>query len=531
MKKFFSIGALALALIMGVSSCKNEKMGPEPTAEGNTFASVRIALDGASLRSNDYNYVGEWGGQDVIERVAVYMVDNNVVSTGFYSKADFTITPASANGTQITITPKKAIKTTEGNKDIYVLINGTSDVETKLAQSVGTAFEEAYAKVAMALKNEGSKTVAVSTSADKIAKVNSKGYDEILMTNGEKASLDVQPNITETATLDAAAGDVTKNRLTVEVKRAVARVMVTTKADTYTITEKGSGATLGTISDIHWVLGQGEASLYLMQKSTLETPNYNFVTSSKVDPTSNDYKNAVGKYDYSGLWRGKDNAGIKGIKADVRADGVYTDITPLVPGQVKGEFILPTTHKIDADREATGYRKGNTPYVLVRAKFTPAVYADEGEDATQADGTFYYGLTTHKFYKNINSVTNPEKGGVVGQGNRKYEAGKVIYWAWVNPDKTDPTQWLNSPVLRNNIYHISISGFKTLGWNWNPLVPNNPDDPNNPTNPDPDPDPDDPNDPDPVDPDDPLSTPETWMSVDMKVLPWKVHSYSVELGI
>lgn len=530
MKKFISFGAFALALIMGVSSCSKDNVGVDPQNEGNTFASVRIALDGASLRSNDYNYVGEWGGQDVIERIAVYMVDNNVVSTGFYSKADFTITPDPANGTQITITPKKAIKTTEGNKDIYVLINGTADVEAKLAQSVGTAFEQAYTEAVMTLKNEGSQTLAVSTSADKIAKVNSQGYDEILMTNSKKASLNVLPNITEAATLAATAGDISQNRLTVEVKRAVARVMVTTTAETYTITEKGSNATLGTITDINWVLGQGEASLYLMQKSTLETPNYNFITSSDVDPTSNEYKNAVGKYDYSGLWRGKDNAGIKGIKADVRANGAYTDTTPFVPGQIKGEFILPTTHKIGTDRETTGYRKGNTPYVLVRAKFTPAVYADEGEDATQADGTFYYGLTTRKFYKNINSVTNPAKGGAVGQGNRKYEAGKVIYWAWVNPDKTDPTQWLNSPILRNNIYHISISGFKTLGWNWNPLVPNNPDDPNNPTNPDPDPDPD-PTDPDPVDPDDPLSTPETWMSVDIKVLPWKVHSYSVELGI
>lgn len=460
------------------------------------------------------------------------MVDNNVVSTGFYSKADFTINPDPANGTQIIITPKKAIKTTEGNKDIYVLINGTGDVEAKLAQSVGTEFEEAYATVAMALKNEGSKTVAVSTSADKIAKINTQGYDEILMTNSKKASLNVLPNITETATLAATAGDVSKNRLTVEVKRAVARVMVTITAETYKITDKNTKAVLGSIRDINWVLGQGEASLYLMQKSTLETPNYNFVTGSDVDPTSNKYKNAIGKYDYSGLWRGNDNAGIKGIKADVRAEGVYTNPVSFESTKVKGEFILPTTHKVGADRETTGYRKGNTPYVLVRAKFTPEVYADANENPTHTDGTFYYGLTTRKFYKSIDSVTDPSKGGAVGQGYRKYEAGKVIYWAWVNPDKTDAAQWINSPVLRNNIYHINISGFKTLGWNWNPLVPNNPDDPDNPSNPtNPDPDPENPNDPDPVDPDDPLSTPETWMSVGIKVLPWKVHSYGVELGI
>ena len=30
---------------------------------------------------------------------------------------------------------------------------------------------------------------------------------------------------------------------------------------------------------------------------------------------------------------------------------------------------------------------------------------------------------------------------------------------------------------------------------------------------------------------DPLTTSETWMSVDVKVLPWKLHSYSVSPGI
>lgn len=537
MKKFFSIGALALALIMGVSSCKNEKMGPEPTAEGNTFASVRISLNGSSLRSEDYNYLGEWGGQDVIEKVAVYMVDGATVSTGFYSKDDFTITPDPADGTQITITPKKAIKTTEGNKTIYVLINGTAEVEAKLATTNATDFEKAYAEEALALANKGSDTEPVSTSAEKIAEINSDGYDKIVMTNSVKSTLEVLPNITENATLTATAGDVSKNRLTVAVKRAVARVLVTSTKESYELKDKNSNQVLGTITDINWVLGQGEASLYLQQKSDFKTPNYDFITGSDVNPTDNDYKKAIGKYDYSGLWRGKDNAGIKGMRVLQRAEGKLKDTsTDLVVKQVKGEFILPTTHLSAVDRNTTGYRKGNTPYVLIRAKFTPDenAYADKDEQPTYQDGTFYYGAN-QRFYKNAKSVQDPAKGGVKGQTARKYEAGKVLYWAWVNPDKTDASQWLNSPVLRNNIYHISISGFKTLGLNWNPLVPNDPDDPNNPTNPDPkpNPEPNEPNEPEdnPIKPDDPLSTPETYMSVDVKVLPWKVHTYEIELGI
>ena len=131
-----------------------------------------------------------------------------------------------------------------------------------------------------------------------------------------------------------------------------------------------------------------------------------------------------------------------------------------------------------------------------------------------------------------------------------------MYYAWLNPD--EKPDWYNSPVLRNNIYHIHITGFKNLGTNWNPLFPEDPtrelEDPTKPydpvenpykpkENPDPKPTPDpngpqDPTDPEtpeepktPIDPEDPLTTPITYMSVDVTVLQWLVHSYNVDLGI
>ena len=111
-----------------------------------------------------------------------------------------------------------------------------------------------------------------------------------------------------------------------------------------------------------------------------------------------------------------------------------------------------------------------------------------------------------------------------------------MYYAWVNPDAIP--NWYNSPVLRNNIYHIHITGFKTIGTNWNPLYPEDPEHPNGPGNtplnpdPKPTPGPGEPTEPvNPIDPTDPLTTPETWMSVDVTILPWQVHSYGVDLGI
>ena len=209
---------------------------------------------------------------------------------------------------------------------------------------------------------------------------------------------------------------------------------------------------------------------------------------------------------------------------------------------LRGKFILPTTHEY-AKGDASNYKKGNTAYVLVRAKFTPSAFAD---GTTYSAGDDFYLGANGKFFGTAKNAVDPEKGGVVGQTAAKYVGGKVLYYAWVNPDEVP--QWYNSPVIRNNIYHIHITGFKNLGTNWNPLFPEDPDnptlveDPDNPSgpkipsNPDPKPtkptDPTDPSEPEnPIDPEDPLTTPETWMSVDVKVLPWKVHSYGVDLGI
>lgn len=534
MKKIFSIGALSLALIMGMSSCSKEKMGPEPTAEGNTYASVSISVNGSALRAEineneeEHNYIGEWAGQDVIDKVAVYIVDNNVVSVGKYSKTDFTITPTQGDGNQqIVITPKKAIKTTAGTKTVYVLINGTDELEQKLALTDPAAFKKVYAEEAYNLKNsiDKSKTpYGVSTSADKIAAVNSDGYDRIVMTNSKEVSFDAVDKVKEDETLASGAGQ-DKNRYSVEVKRAAARVLVTTKAEKFNITDKNSNEVLGEISDIKWVVGQSESALFLQQKPKFVTPKFEFV------PVADTYKEAIGVYDYSGLWREYDSS--KAINGNATPLGSkFTDPvndTELIAGKVKGEFVLPTTHAMGDTRENTGFRKGNSVYVLIRAQFTPKKFADTTE--AYVSGSDFYVGDNDKFYSTLENAQNPEKGGVKDQKVRKYVKGKVLYWAWVNPDQIDPANWLNSPVLRNNIYHINITGFKSLGWNWNPLVPNDPGKPDNPENPDPKPE--NPNEPDtpPVKPEDPLSTPETWMSVDVKVLPWKVHSYDIDLSI
>lgn len=244
---------------------------------------------------------------------------------------------------------------------------------------------------------------------------------------------------------------------------------------------------------------------------------------------------------------------MKGITVPTRtvfnanAADELTNVTNDLNEGLKGEFILPTSHYYNTDRAQSKYRKGNTAYILVRGFLTPKY-------VVQADGSVVDGATLPAnadlylgangvFYADQATVRNTAKKGVAGQTAQLYKARKVLYFAWINPDNLITNKVVNSPVSRNNIYHVQIKGISKVGANWNPLVPtldphnpkiadpNDPDNPinKNPINPDPRPDnnPYEPKDP-PVSPQDHLSIQDTWMSVNVNILPWAVHSYEIE---
>jgi hypothetical protein len=553
-KSVFILGVLAIGL--GLTSCSSDDSLSSSTAKdvGNTNVAVSLTMPlNKSTRAlpGDYNYVGQWAGNDVIKTVDIYLVDGtkaDVTHSSFTvgtdpTKDDYT-TSKSTDGTQIILTPHTAIKTTVGTKEVYVVVNATADITTALSSTSAPDFDKAYKTAVLSLANTGTPT-QVSTSASKIAgeetdNTDQSQHDVIAMTNTSDVTIDVKSNVTSDQTL---ATSNPLNRASVQVQRSVARVMVTTASDTYNVTSS-TGTVLGTVSNITWVLAQGENSLYVQQNSAFTTPNYTWIPATG----STDYINNAGnKYDYSGLFESYAAAPhFGGTKVPTLADYQALDQAGdnqvdvlkslgLDANAVNGKFILPTTHAYGSDASSTGYRKGNTPYVLVRALYAPAMFTDTGNGTNpNTDGTFYLGANG-KYYTSSKNAVDPTKGGVAGQTVAKYVGGKVLYYAWVNPDNV--TTPYNSPVLRNNIYHIHITGFKTIGTNWNPLYPEDPNS-SNPTNPDPKPANDDPNDPNnpgeptnPIDPTDPLTTPETWMSVDVTVLPWNVHSYGISLGI
>ena len=579
---------MALVLGAGFTACSSDDLNVKPGTEVNqkattymsvsfvlpTANSTRAADDGQDENDPKFNNVGKWAGKDDIKKVNVYVFDNTgaLEANPTYTTAQLSFTQVSTGADQAKVSANTAFKVKPGAKTVYVVVNPTTAAENLLNIAVNNTlatFKAAYESANLAFANPSVRTAVYTTgdetNAGELAKVDG-GKDVILMTG--KAA---EPTIVDNVSAAEAVSGI-KNRADLTVQRAVARVLVTTTATSFDL--KGINPNDGSIdnaaikvSDLTYVVGQGENKFYFLQKeqSPANTDGAAFTTPafakvpSGADYWTTDYQldyATVGKnYDYSGLWKNTATGNIKGVSVPTRAAfdsnaaNELTNVTNDLNAGLKGEFILPTLHKYSTTRAQSNYRKGNTAYILVRGYLTPKYVVDATGNVVAgttlgATDDVYLGANG-VFYADKNCVQDPDKKGVTGQTAQLYKGRKVMYFVWINPDNL--TKAVNSPVIRNNIYHVQIKGIAKVGANWNPLVPTpntpntpgQPIDPNTPSNPinnnpnNPDPRPDNPFEPKtpPVDPTDPISNEETWMSVNVNILPWAVHSYEVELSI
>ena len=546
MKKQFFAAAMILALGAGFTACSNDDLGKQEgkrmAQNADTYMSVSFTLpkasatraataaDGQDKDSPDFNNIGTWGGADKIESVKIYVFKGNLSTDKLEAVESVSNPILTTSGGNVVVKSPQPFKISSGTKTVFVVVNPTTETDTHLNATAGTTtlseFKTQYANTALALTPSGT----ASTSAEKLAVRTISGSDateKITMTGASKE----ETIAAGVSSLQAASG--AANNVNLSVQRVVASVMVSTTKTSYTFA--GNDPATGTltndfvtVSDLSYVVAQGEKKLYLLQKANnnvatdgaFTTPSYTYITSSTDYTTT-----APGHYDYSGLSADESGRKTKGLALTTLSTHTLNDLTPQFP--TKTVFVLPTVHKFNADRTESGYRKGNTPYVLVRGYLTPqTIVDDDGTPKTPTqlslaqDANLFYGETTGFFYKSEATSQEPTKKGVKGQKVRQFTKRVVLYWAWLNPDDNN----VNSPVIRNNIYNIHITAIKNLGGNWNPLVPGD----NNP-----DPDPNNPNKPDtpPVKPEDPLTLDKTWMATNVTVLPWQVHSREIVLSI
>ena len=561
MKKQFFAAAMILALGAGFTACSSDDLNVKDqkevksgkTATGYLTYTFSVAApttratatnDGQEDQAGNpnSNFVEKWKGNDQIEKVTAYIFDGDQGGAQLEAKVETPVgdlTFAQEEGGKTVIKPKKAIKVTVGKKTVYLVVNPTSDVSTLLdgINNLGefkAAYESSNLAFAARTASDATSATANTTAAEGLYKAGTTaGAPATIVMTGAPVTQDVAQGVSKTTTVNEVVGSTANNRFSFTMKRAVATVFVTSekaagsefdvlKGDDPLTPARETDAVLATVSDLKFSQGQGELKLYFQQKAgaagsntAYETPAYNFVLAGN----GSNYDQAATKYDYNGLWK---STAVTSRTAGVLAAG---DGENVVKSAAVVPF-LPATHQWTA--EGTNYSKGNTAYVLVRATLKPKyLYKLEGDNLvakayTDADkAKFFYG-SDNKFYATKEAVTKAKESNA-SLTAKEFVDGKGLYTVWINPDTPTGEGWKNGPTNRNNIYHISIKGIKSMPENWNPLVPGGV------NNPDPKPT-DNPNEPESKHkPQDPLSNPETWMSVDAQIVPWSIHSYGVEL--
>lgn len=453
-----------IASIIGSSflACSNDDVTDVSGEKGTpTYMNLAISFPkatGTKALPGDYNPDGDYEGNDGVQTLDIYMIgmDKTVEAKRF--------TGSDISSTGTVVSPSQPFRTTSGRKTVYVVINSPSPLRTT------APLDDDLLDIA---------------GLAKITTENNVSYDVITIT-GKSAPIYIAPDITAQAVSNG------NNRVSIQTTRIASRVIVTSTASADMLDE--NNVKIGTVSDVTYSVAQGTNKVYFL-------PQTNYLTwGSTYVPALGDYTTEAPKYyDYSDL----STPTAVPVKPTA-ADGYKS---------LPGKFLFENTHT-EGDVKSSQYKKGNTAYVLVRAKFTPepSTIADGG---TLVNGTFYVGESDGKIYSSKEAAQDA----VQNQKVALYQGGKMLQYAWLNPDNI--TTPLNSPVVRNNVYHINISAFKKIGLNWNPLVP----DPGNP-----DPKPGNPDEPDtPIDPTDPLSPEQTYMTVDITVLNWTSHSYDIEL--
>ncbi len=545
MKRDVWLFLLALALTVGLGSCSDDRddsIDPkgninDSELNGTTYVGLTLRVPaGTMLRAGatddqDYNYQGSYSGYIGVDHLDLYLYSADgttqlmakrftTLGTDFTLElkngqefieiaAPFKANPGEVMGVVI-INCNNPLAGVSSNTDIfseviYKNVHRSTDYNSLLGDGYISGTQVSSGLIMSTVSN----TDYITDPTDGRTTV----YKETIIMSGKSDNpFIIQDNVSRE---DVITGRM--NVLTMDVTKIVSKAIVTYGATAQMRLYKDPNGpqipaagwednVYGTISNVTYSVAQGGNSGYLFRRFTPEGRTMSWAYEFVPGPaTGNDYgSNASTYYEYGDL-------------------NNTSRIVPLMPNGVNvaaypGVYLMPNTHQWGAELASTGYRKGNTAYALIRAKFTPDPSAIYNNASLAADGTFYFGYLDRLIYATLEDAQNAAGSAFSSQPVQTYVGGKMMYYVWLNPDNADdPTKWTNSPVIRNNIYHINIRSFNNLGTNWNPLVP--PDVSN------PDPKPGGPEPPTPVDPTDPIGDTNTYMSVDIQAIPWTVHSY------
>ncbi len=487
----------------------------------------------------------EWEGNDVIDKVYVYIFNGEGENASYETTK--VIAGSEFEVTGDTYTLKEPFLSTLGQKRVFVLVN----LNQRLIDKINTkATAGCTAKdFRDFLQSSGWSDPSISTvprsqvsqtRADEfVTKVG--GKDAIAMT-GEPVDVEITEQMKETVK------NTTVNTATVNVERVVAKVIVTidenfklhetdlakvrkqaqgpddavlpyASACMFFKDSQGDATPKAYISDITWTVVQGASDLYFLKKPSEDTQTFEYnaqnheelpmeettVKGKELKNGSDEWKNEdfwtdvvpqyanfSDFYDYSGLWKKVGNSTIPyGI--DIQATTPYVTEeageaeteTNNLKAQVAGlhsEYLLPTYVG-----SAALNQRGNTAYILIRARVHPLFYARNPTEEEIEDGVLTMVAAGDEKFKDLSTFYFDPISNRIGESPEalmedgfqanpqtimKYTDGYMYYFLLPNATKpNDKNTATVSPILRNQFYHIQIKKVFDMGYPWNPLVP------------------------------------------------------------
>lgn len=520
LNKIFAVGAI-VALTLGLASCSKKQDAPDNDGKQatDTYVGLTIKFPGAlgpRALPDDYNRIDEWKGQDKIVSAKVYIVTNGTT----VNSSSYDLTKFNVNGS--VLAPNIAVKAKSGeNVRAYVILNDTkgklisavdalapSEFATKFATTVATVV--AIEEVAVTKDNAGQNEdfIVMTNDVAPVDKAIEAGISEEAAKNGPVNQMEVSVSRVASRGIVTAAKDIKNKKLEVKMSKTI--VTKDVSGFVTNVETKEAVTTTLTITDIAYNVSGGAKKVNAIKNVT----NSGVENGIKVVDTVYDFIPTAPLANWAALYaNGTASANFFfNNPADFKVVQEATDnskseiIKALVAEKTNSRFVLPVTH---ADN---GYKKGNTTMFEIRVKFTAlnnTTQFTEAEDLSNYEGTLYYGVSDGFFYKSKSaaqmmdksfsgSVTTPK------QEVKEYTNGYMYYYIWLNPNKpySGTEKITMSPTVRNQVYHAHISSFKELG------LANK----------------------DEIKPEDPLETDKTYLSVKLNVLPWGMHSYTVDLG-
>ncbi|MDO5663796.1 MAG: Mfa1 family fimbria major subunit [Bacteroidia bacterium] len=503
LNKLFLIGAIALGLV----ACNNEEEIPTPETEGKYFVSVAFTLSSpqTATRANSINPDSQEGTTDEtsLANASVLVVALKSSDKSYAASQVFPISAFTGTATAGQYIPKEeaALPVAElVDYDVWVVTGPQT-----LLDNLKTEFDAAPAKLT------GKTVTTALTITDVSALTSAQAF--VMSSRSFDNTTPTPAAITAVAKAQDTKAAAVASRAKVLLDRLVAKATVKVDA-AFASTNSSFTATVS-----GWTLEQGKPQMYtvMQDKSTANTAKPATIDDNDWNPTSP----VVALMNFDTSWG--------------NTPAAFTKVG-FVGAEIKSAPCLYTTENtntyVNNTNGSANYQLGNTTYALIQVKIQPAaLYTDETNTTTvnpNTDGTFYYGLATHKFYTTAAAaeVVNGVNTDNTKAGYYTYVAGMAYYPVWIGQQQDNEAY---APVVRNHAYNLNIMSIIALNKPYDPINPANPKAPANPA------DPANPNDgtnnpdPTPVVPTDPIVSITKYIAAELQVMPWTAVTKDVIL--